>query len=622
MKKTEVIYDDLGFVSEYRCPYCGEMLSEDDSYKDDIGTMFFTCKKCGETSSLVKSEERIRLEKSLKEQNLKPQFFFTVGKKSIKVVFDEDLKTIHPAIDFLDGIAYVGVVLPCVVTDSKGREKRTFKRFFVTSHGELIPMNEEDLKEKGLRLAMLPRGLTCRWSSKSVKAFLDGSLNFDPYEVYIAVKTIIEQFIELPHPDGYDFITIWSIGTYFFIIFATYPYLYIYGCKGVGKSKLGECLAKICFNGKSSVSISTAGLFRTVALLRSTLVMDEEERMSKGERFQEFRAILNSGYKRGETVTRVNPNTFMLEEFQVYSPKAVINIKGLEEVTEDRVIPQVMLRGKNPKVLNVDIPAEGDLWQAIRDRLYTFYLLYANEIAGILPEVERLILERGHLKGRTAELWKPILTLAKFFDKYEKGLFERIYSYALETLNIKIIHEEVENPDMVLIQTLLEIVEADGYYAIKQIKEAMASKYEDEAKWITERWLGSALRRLGFNIKRRRPAYQYLLTVEKVKELAERYNVTIERSERCERSERSEGGSVEKAKATIPEVEEQLRNELTYPFDDGKAIMLISKLRSCDPIEATKIFGKFVEEGKLAKNPYGLWEWTKGLSQSEPRGEV
>jgi ribosomal protein S27AE len=68
VKKTEVIYDDLGFVIEYRCPYCGGSLSLDDGSRDDVGTTFFTCPKCGETSSLAKSEERMRLEKSLEEQ--------------------------------------------------------------------------------------------------------------------------------------------------------------------------------------------------------------------------------------------------------------------------------------------------------------------------------------------------------------------------------------------------------------------------------------------------------------------------------------------------------------------------------------------------------------------------
>jgi hypothetical protein len=577
-----------------------------------------------------KAEEEIEipegLAKTKEELKEKLRFTFNAGKKSIEVVFDEDLKAVHPAIDFLDGVAYVGVVLPCVERDSKGRERQTFKRFFVTSQRELIPMNNEALKKKGLRLAMLPKGLMCRWSSKSIKAFLDGSFNFDAYEVYVAVKTIIEQFIELPHPDGYDFIALWGVGTYFFVIFATYPYLHIYGTKGVGKSKLGECLAKICFNGKPSVSISTAGLFRTVALLRSTLVMDEEERLSKGERFQEFRAILNSGYKRGETVTRINPNTFMVEEFQVYSSKAIINIKGLEDVTEDRVIPQVMLRGKNPKVLNVDIPAEGDLWQAIRDRLYTFYLLYASEIAETLPEVERLILERGHLKGRVAELWKPILTLAKFFDKYEKGLFERIYNYALETLNIKIIHEEAENPDMVLIQTLLEIVEADGYYAVKRIKEAMVAKYEDEAKWITEKWIGSALRRLGFNVKTRKRTYEYFLTVDKVRDLAERYNVTIELNELNELSERGEGGSVERDSYGEPEplvidlsndwsawikaVSESFRRRYKESFNSVEFYHWFVGVFGVPKKEATNFLKQLANDNLIFSTYQGVWVWT------------
>jgi len=62
---------------------------------------------------------------------------------------------------------------------------------------------------------------------------------------------------------------------------------------------------------------------------------------------------------------------------------------------------------------------------------------------------------------------------------------------------------------------------------------------------------------------------------------------------------------------SIPEVYAELRSQLTAPFDEGKAISLIAKLRQCDYTEASQLFRIFVDEGKLFRDGSGLWEWVK-----------
>lgn len=62
---------------------------------------------------------------------------------------------------------------------------------------------------------------------------------------------------------------------------------------------------------------------------------------------------------------------------------------------------------------------------------------------------------------------------------------------------------------------------------------------------------------------------------------------------------------------SIEEVYEKLREQLREPFQEGKAISLITQLKRCDYAEAEKLFQLWVDEGKLFRDPYGLWMWNK-----------
>jgi transposase len=65
------------------------------------------------------------------------------------------------------------------------------------------------------------------------------------------------------------------------------------------------------------------------------------------------------------------------------------------------------------------------------------------------------------------------------------------------------VENRTETLDFLLVQTLLSIVKEDAYYKVKEIKEAMAENFDEPQKWLTTKWIGNALRRLGFTEKRR-----------------------------------------------------------------------------------------------------------------------
>ena len=525
---------------------------------------------------------------------------------AVKPIFSDFWKRVHPAIDVVDGVAYVGVDLPCETTDNEGKTQLKEFHFLIGSDRSRILCHKEELAKHKIQLAHSVVRLRNRWSLESVKAWLDGVAKVEPDELYVAVKTAFETYIEFEDSRVYDFLTLWSIGTYFYHLFNSYPYLNIHGMKQTGKTKLDTLLSLICFNAIFSNNISTSSAYRLVQSGRCTLIMDETEKLRNPEREIDFRNMLYAGYKKGAVVYRTHKDTLKPEPFEVYSPKVVTNIKGIEDVLEDRCITIIMKRGKNLNIVNAEIPFESQVWQQIRDMLYIFYLSYFHEVCELSEQVN--LLGEGvfqKLKQRELEIWKPILTLALFFDKYFNGLFNEMCEFAEGKSEEKFIENMTETLDYVLVQTLNSLVEADGFYKVKVIKEAMASNFDEPQKWLTTKWIGNALRRLGFTQKRRfGSGYEYFLSKSKVKDLAERLGV----SESASPSKFTY--SLSSLNASIPDVYRALREKLTKPFYTHEAVKLIKEVRQCTSEEAEKLFQIWQNEGKIFLNPYGLWEWT------------
>jgi len=525
---------------------------------------------------------------------------------SVKPLYSKVWLEVHPAIDRVGDVSYVGVDLPCEVTDRNGETQLKEFHFLVTSDRRKILCHREILNEKKIRLKHSVVRVPMRWSPQSIEAWLNGDVKVEPQELYIAVKTMFETYIEFEDPIVYDFLTLWTIGTYFFHLFNTYPYLYIHGMKRTGKTKLLTVLSLQSYNAIFSGNISTSSVFRLVQSGRCTLLIDETEKLSNPERALDFRNLLLNGYKKGAPVYRTHKDTLKPEPFEVYSPKAVANIRGLEDVLEDRCITLIMKRGKKRDILNSEPQLNSKIWQDIRDLLYTFYL----ECSSVICELSAVCEVPGEgLSERSLELWKPILILAKFFDSYFEGLYGKILDFAIKKTEEKNIENMTEVGEYILVQTLLNLVKENRYYKVKTVKEAMAQNFDEEQKWLNSRWIGRALRRLGFTEKRRvGMGTEYLFHVSHVKDLAERLGIKAEKTP-SPVSSQTTLSSQTSLKPSIPEVYEALRKQFTEPFYENKAIELICKLRNCEYEEAKKLFDTFVDEGKLFRDAYGLWVW-------------
>jgi hypothetical protein len=449
-----------------------------------------------------------------------------------KIIWGAETRQIHPYLDFSEDRAFVGCYMPI-------REKKEveIKFIIVTSKKEIFPI--EEIQDYGYAAKVNPARIEQRFSLEMINKFLTSKIDFSFKEVFEEIKNLLMSYIDFPDKRFYDLLPLWIIGTYFFPIFNSYPYLYIGGVKQSGKTKLLTFLACLCFNSKFALSLTPSTLFRLVTGTRSSLMIDETEKIVKRD-IGDYRSMLLAGYKKGVMVPRstesLKKKRFYVEEFDVYSPKALANIEGIEDVLEDRTIEIFMERSQNPRIVNKVIDMNAREWQDIRDKLYILLFNHWKEVKSVYSvlseymhdNVQNVVSEENiasldklkkcvymqnsdltcistlNLMGRDLELWLPIITLACLTNTLPS-----IVPLAKDLVEKKTIQTKTEVNDAILASVLLAMVDRDDWYPVVDIMKNMKILYEEETPkkekdWLTPQWIGRALRRLNIISDKRR----------------------------------------------------------------------------------------------------------------------
>lgn len=130
------------------------------------------------------------------------------------------------------------------------------------------------------------------------------------------------------------------------------------------------------------------------------------------------------------------------------------------------------------------------------------------------------------LVGRTLQLWKPILIMAACVDssamqETPQGAMKAMIGFAEHLTKIKAMDDATENPDVIVVEDIVKAFQGDKYYSLKVLCE----KLKEDLEWIKPQILGRALKRLGFDTKRKMKSVEYLLTEAKLKAIALRLRV-------------------------------------------------------------------------------------------------
>lgn len=211
-------------------------------------------------------------------------------------------------------------------------------------------------------------------------------------------------------------VALWCTVTYAISAFEVAPYLSISSAEmRSGKSRLLECLELIVRSPWRVVEVSAAVLFRRVDRDIPTLLIDEVDAVfkssknGKNEHHETLRAIINAGYRQGAVVSRCvgEGKTTRLQDFKVFSPKALAGIGDLPGTIADRCIPiRLARRAPHEHIAGFYHRDASKDAAPIRDGL-------ARWAAGVLSLLrDARPSGRGTIHDRAFEIWEPLFAVA------------------------------------------------------------------------------------------------------------------------------------------------------------------------------------------------------------------
>ncbi len=445
-------------------------------------------------------------------------------------ILSDNIPLLSPALGFLRDTAMVTVTM---IERMKGNRLR-LQPYLVTSTRELRRLSDEQVitvNGREVALRAIPEGseFLMRWRHSDLQRYLTGD-TVQPGDVFNNVHNLLKQYIDFYSPIESRILTLWTIGTYFYTMFPAYPYLVLNGPKNSGKSTVLRLLQPLAFNMITTSDPTGPSMFRLIHYTSCTVGIDEAERYHnpRDPGMQQIRQLLNSGYKHGMPAIRVTGDDLKPQAFDVYSPKILAAIMGLEDVLASRCIAIPMRRSTRQMPA---IPPNFD-GSAIRHQLYTLMLTYFSEI--YVNYFERPELHTLH--NRSGELWSPLVALAAFFE--EKGGITGL----LDAISNAAEWEEQTNEGRSLnereeaILQALEMITRGGaeitWVRAADLREKVCCLLGTTPEQMgNAQWVGHLLNRLQLTDNTRRRHYvngkQYAIKREEVLDMIERYNVPV-----------------------------------------------------------------------------------------------
>jgi len=443
----------------------------------------------------------------------------------------------HALIEDLNDVKsepYEAIVPVCIVAVYRGGQlnEKYFKPYMM--------LKKIDLGNKPVFIyakTMAADPLNTLMSLEAATEFANGSSVPTWREAYNMVLAGIKRFVNLDwDPRLYDVASIWVLGTYFSEVYSAFPFLYLYGPPGSGKTRLLKTAVLLSRHGFVVTDPSNASLYRMADAFRPTLGVDESLLGSESWR------LIRAAFKRGSVVPRIEKTrkeTFILTLFEPYMPVAFSSTEmpkdlGGVEADESRAIFIFMRQMPDP------IGRDPEPWdfRAERDVLYLLRLGRAGDVIASLKSLESSgLLFRGHER----EIWLPLLSIANLIGP---EVFQNVLSYALELTGIKEMQQYRE--EKVVIRAILLMYRADYAEAVRLNRTARldyveftASELQSYIKSVLHDWgeldehlfmkqwdsrkIGRVLTRIGIFKKIRSGRSLYIITAKTLQELYKRF---------------------------------------------------------------------------------------------------
>lgn len=362
--------------------------------------------------------------------------------------------------------AVSGLTVP-IATDFDGKIIALWKTYMQWANGRRECCSVQNAIEvhDGTQIFVHPQpslptvNMPCGWTAHARDAWLKGSTNPEPVELFKRICDRIDHYVALSTRGATATLALWIMLTYLYPAWDAVPYLYVGGPAGSGKTRLFHVLAKLVFRPLFSSSITAAALFRTLHNQGGTLLFDEAERLKgNAPEVAELLSMLLAGYKRGGQATRLEPvgDTFKMVTFDVYGPKALACIAGLPGPLLSRCITVMMFRTPPQSPMPRRRIDSDPAWGSLRDDLHALtlsegplWIEYVN-CSSVCPE----------WSGRDYELWQPLLALAAYLEDHgNNGLLRLVQEHAQRTIT-EYADNQVPDADETLLRALTEKIVA------------------------------------------------------------------------------------------------------------------------------------------------------------------
>lgn len=438
----------------------------------------------------------------------------------------ENIILAHPSFEVNQDFVSIGFRETIIVEDESGIPKPVEQNIYIISTPEEIILHERDqfVKQKDKDILFDLRGRTlltakAKWNKKKILDFIE-----DPKpstNVYQEIKRLLKQHIDLSREVVYGMLAAWIIATYFFMFFSAFPFIFIFGRKGSGKSRLLDILEWLTFNAVKTKGVTLAALTDTVDGIRGVFLIDQAESLNNPCN-EEIVGILADSYRRyggRRRVVELRVTGRRILEFETYAPKVFASYKDIHFDLKDRCIEIVMTKTE------VDFPDTAvhySMWSDIRDTLYRLLLTRWKDVMQIYPNTGK------DMRNRTKELWRPIETVL-ILEKVPEDEVREIKTFFLESMHET--QNELTENELGLFGVLRDILKERGKAILTATDIAKKLKPEyttmnDKEKKSLQSWIGKTLKlfklwdREAGRIDTKR-AYEF--SIDRVEEILKKY---------------------------------------------------------------------------------------------------
>jgi DNA primase len=442
-------------------------------------------------------------------------------------ILSDDIPLLSPALGFHEDVAMVTVS----IIERTSQNRLHSQPYLVTSDRKLHRLDGEQIitlngHEIALRVIPEASEFLMRWRIGDIRRFIEGE-SVQPEAVFRAVFQSFTRYVDFKSHTESAILTLWTIGTYFYTLFPAYPYLALNGPKNSGKSTVLRVLQPLAFNMISTSDPTGASMFRLINNNGCTVGIDEAERYHnpKDAGMQQIRQLLNSGYKAGMPALRLVGDDLKPQAFDVYSPKIMAAISGLEDVLASRCIA-IPMRRTDKKMPSIPPDFNGT---GIRHQLYTLALTHHQTIRQHYYERPDL----HTLQNRSGELWQPLVALAAFFESHGvDGLLNAI-SQAAEFDQALSEGKALSEREEALLQAL-ELLTRESERLVWLRAADVRSQVQGllgltETQMGSAQWIGHLLKQLGLVNPQRRKHHtdgqRYAIARDEVLDMLRRYDV-------------------------------------------------------------------------------------------------